>query len=44
MLDIAAQDAKKLLATDDQQLIQALPANSPNPAFGVGVERLNGCR
>jgi hypothetical protein len=37
MLDVASQDANKLLATDDQQLIEALPADRAHPAFGVGV-------
>ena len=43
MLDGASQDANKLLATDDQQLIEALPANRADPAFGdrVGVGRLH---
>jgi hypothetical protein len=37
MLDVAPQDANKLLATDDRQLIEALPADRADPAFGVGV-------
>jgi hypothetical protein len=37
MLDVHPQDANKLLAADDQQLVQALPAYCPDPAFGVGV-------
>ncbi len=41
MLDVASQDANKLSATDDQQLVQALPADRPDPAFGdrVGPRR-----
>jgi len=37
MLDVASQDADKLLAANDQQLVQALPAHRPDPAFGVCV-------
>ncbi len=37
MLDVASQDANKLLATDEQQLVQALPADCPDPALGVCV-------
>jgi hypothetical protein len=44
MLNVASQDATELVATDDQQLVQALPADRPHPTFGdgVGVGRLNG--
>jgi hypothetical protein len=37
MLDIASQDADKLLTTDDQQLIETLPADRADPTFGVRV-------
>jgi hypothetical protein len=37
MLDVASQAADKLLAADDQQLVQALGADCADPAFGVGV-------
>ncbi len=41
MLDVASQNANKLSATDDQQMVQALPADRPDPAFGdrVGPRR-----
>jgi hypothetical protein len=39
MRNVASQDAHKLPAADDQQLVQALPADRPHPAFGVGVGR-----
>jgi deazaflavin-dependent oxidoreductase (nitroreductase family) len=44
MLDVASQDADKLLAADDQQLVQALPADRPDPALRdrVGVGRPHG--
>jgi hypothetical protein len=43
MLNVAAQNANQLLAADDEQLIQALPADRADPAFGdrVGVGRLH---
>jgi hypothetical protein len=37
VLDVASQDAYKLLAADDQQLVQTLAADRPDPAFGDGV-------
>jgi len=45
MLDVAAQNANKLLATHDQQLVQTLSADGTDPAFGdrVGVRRLHRC-
>jgi hypothetical protein len=45
MLEVAAKDTNKLLATHDQQLVQALPADRADPALGdrVGVRRLHGC-
>jgi hypothetical protein len=45
MLDMASQDADELLAADDQQLVQALPADRPDPASGdgVGIRRPNRC-
>jgi hypothetical protein len=45
MLDVASQNANKLLAADDQQLTQALPTDRSDPPFGdgVGVGRLNRC-
>ena len=33
MLDMASHDASKLLAANDQQLVQALPTHRPNPAL-----------
>jgi hypothetical protein len=44
MLDVASQDANELVATDDQQLIQALSPDRPHPTFGDGVRvgRLHG--
>jgi hypothetical protein len=36
MLDIGPQDTDKLLAADDQQLVQALPADRADPALGAG--------
>jgi hypothetical protein len=44
MLDVAPQDANELLAADDQQLVEALPADRADPAFGVCVRawRLHG--
>jgi hypothetical protein len=45
MLDIGPQDADKLLAADDQQLVEALPTHGTDPPFGdsVGVGRLHRC-
>ena len=45
MLDVASEDANELLATDDQQLVQALPADRADPALsdGVRVGRLHRC-
>ena len=45
MLEVAAKDAKKLLGTHDQQLVQALPADRADPALGdrVGVGRPHRC-
>jgi hypothetical protein len=45
MLNVASQDANELVATDDQQLVQALPAHRADPALGdrVGVGRLHRC-
>jgi hypothetical protein len=37
VLDVAAEDANELVAADDQQLVEALPTNRPDPAFGDGV-------
>jgi hypothetical protein len=37
VLDIGSQAANKLLAADDQQLVEALPADGADPAFGVCV-------
>jgi hypothetical protein len=39
VLDVDPQDANKMVATDDQQMIQALPTDRPHPALrdGVGV-------
>jgi hypothetical protein len=46
MLDVASQDTNELVATDDQQLVQALPADRPSarrrhsrwaPAPGVQI-------
>jgi hypothetical protein len=37
MLDIASQDACELPAADDQQLVQALPADRPDPPLGDGA-------
>jgi hypothetical protein len=44
MLDVASQDRNELVATDDEQLVQALPAYGTDPAFGdgIGVGRLHG--
>ena len=33
LLDVASQDANTLLATDDQQRVEALPADRPEPAL-----------
>jgi len=41
MLDVASQNANKLSATDDQQLVQALPADRADPALG---DRVGPCR
>jgi hypothetical protein len=45
MLDIGPQDTDKLLAADDQQLVQALPADRADPTLGdgIGVGRLHRC-
>jgi hypothetical protein len=45
MLEVASQDADKLLATDDEQLVQALPTHRGHPPFGdrVGVGRVHRC-
>ena len=37
VLDVAAQDVNKVLAADDQEVVQALSADGPDPAFGDGV-------
>jgi hypothetical protein len=37
MLDVASQDADKLLAADDEQLVKTLPADGADPPLGVGV-------
>jgi hypothetical protein len=44
MLEVASQDSTELLATDDQQVVQALPVDRPDPALsdGIGVERTDG--
>jgi hypothetical protein len=43
MLDVAPHDASKMLAANDQQMVQALPTHRPNPALsdGIGVGRSN---
>src|SRR5512133_2975188 len=35
--DVEVQDAKKVLTPSDQEMIQALPAHSTDPALGDGV-------
>jgi IS6 family transposase len=44
MLDVESQDTNELMATDDQQLVEAFPADRPYPALGDGirVERPHG--
>jgi hypothetical protein len=37
MLDVASQDANELVTTDDQQLVEALPADCPHPTLGDGI-------
>jgi hypothetical protein len=46
VLDVAPQNANKLLAADDQQLVQALLADRADPPLGrgVGIGRLHGVR
>ena len=43
VLDVAAQDANKVLAAEDKQVVEALSADSPDPPLGdsVGVGRSN---
>ena len=43
VLDVDAENADQLLAADDQQLVQTLSADRPDPALGngVGVGRTN---
>jgi hypothetical protein len=45
MLHIDPQHTRKLPGADDQELVQALLADGPDPPFGdgVGVRRLNRC-
>ena len=45
MLDLGPQDTDKLLTADDQQLVQALPADRADPALGdgSGVGRRHRC-
>ena len=45
MLDVPAQNANKLLATYDQQLIKTLSADGTDPPFSdrIGVGRLHQC-
>jgi len=44
MLDVDAEDLVQVPSPDDQQPVQALSADGPNPALGVGVRvgRLHG--
>jgi hypothetical protein len=37
VLDVDAQNAKKLPAPGDQEMVQALPAHGADPALGDGV-------
>ena len=37
MLDVDPKDLLEVAAADDQQPVQALGADGPNPALGVGV-------
>jgi hypothetical protein len=37
MLEVAPHDVSKMLAANDQQMVQALPTHRPNPALGDGV-------
>ena len=43
VLDVDAQDVKKLPPPGDQEVVQALPAHSANPALsdGIGVRSLD---
>jgi len=45
MLDVPAQNANKLLATYDQQLVKTFSADGTDPPLGdrVGVGRLHRC-
>jgi hypothetical protein len=45
VLDVDAENANKLPGADEQQLVQALPADRPDPTFGdsVSVRRPNRC-
>jgi hypothetical protein len=45
VLDVAAQDADKVLAADNQRVVEALPADCSDPSLGdgVGVGRLDRC-
>jgi hypothetical protein len=37
VLDVAAQDVNKVRAADDQEVVEALSADGPDPPFGDGV-------
>jgi hypothetical protein len=43
--DVGAEDVLELAATEDQEPVEALPADAADPAFGVGVcvRRLDRC-
>jgi hypothetical protein len=43
-LEVASHDAGKMLGANDQQVVQALPTDRPNPApsDGIGVGRTDG--
>jgi hypothetical protein len=45
MLDVHSQDASKMLAADDEQLVKTLSAHGTDPPLGVGVRvgRLHRC-
>jgi len=45
VLDVAVEDAKKLPAPGDQEMVQTLLAHGANPALGdgVGVRSLDRC-
>jgi hypothetical protein len=45
VLDVAVEDAKEVPAAGDQEMVQAFPAHSADPALGdgVGVRRLDRC-